>query len=300
MKLVAAMPDVDFTFNVAGMVNRGVTVAIILVATWILVRIVRRVITRLITAQIPKLRAESPEELASRSHTLSAAISQTVGTVIWIIAGMMVLSEAGINIGPLVAALGLASLALGFAAQGIIRDYIHGMYILLEDWYRVGEVAIVAGIGGLVVDITLRRTVLRDLDGVWHNIPNSKIEMASNVTRDMARINLNIEVAYGENLDNVIRVINEVGVELKADETHGPNLLTTPRVEGVDKLGSSGIEIKILGDTKAGTHWGLTRELRKRLKDRFDEEGIEIPWPHAKVYFGDELRHAESVMGDRR
>lgn len=291
------MPDFDFTFNIATVVNRGVTVLVIFIATFIAVKIINRLLRRLITARIPKLRKETKNQLARRSETLSHAITQTVDAVVWIIASMMMLSELGVDIGPLIASVGLASLALGFAAQGIIRDYLHGIYILFEDWYRVGEVTIVAGIGGLVENISLRRTVLRDLDGVWHNIPNSKIEMSSNLTRNMARINLNVSVGYGENLDHVMDVINQVGVELKEDPVHGPNLISVPKVEGVDKLGDSGIEIKILADTKPMTHWGLTREMNKRLKDRFDEEGIEIPWPHAKLYFGNPLEH---VSGSRR
>ena len=294
------MAEVDFTVNLASIMNRAITAVIILVVTYFLLKVIRRVVRKLITTRIPKLREEPPEQLASRSETLSGAVTSALSGVVWAIAGMMILSELGVNIGPLLASLGLASLALGFAAQGIIRDYLHGFYILMEDWYRVGEVTIIAGIGGLVEDISLRRTVLRDLDGVWHNIPNSKVELSSNVTRDMARINLNVSVGYGENLDRVIEVINEVGIDLKADPAFGPDLLTTPKVEGVDNLGDSGIEIKILGDTKPMTHWGLTRELRKRLKDRFDIEGIEIPWPHTKLYFGNRLEGLGAVPDPRR
>jgi small-conductance mechanosensitive channel len=144
-------------------------------------------------------------------------------------------------------------LAVGFAAQNMIRDYLHGFFIIMEDWYRVGEVAVIAGIGGLVVEVSLRRTVLRDLDGAMHVIPNSKIELASNLTRDWARSNLNVEVAYGVDLDRVTEAVNAVGEEMKADAVFGPDLLSTPHVEWIDKLG---------------------------------ESGIKIPWPHAKVYFG--------------
>ena len=122
----------------------------------------------------------------------------------------MILGTVGVNITPLLATVGVASLAVGFAAQNIIRDYFHGFFIVMEDRYRVGEVAIVAGIGGLMVDIGLRRTVLRDLNGAMHVIPSSKIELASSLTRDWGRINLNVAVAYKENLDRVIEVVNEV------------------------------------------------------------------------------------------
>jgi small conductance mechanosensitive channel len=156
----------------------------------------------------------------------------------------------------------------------------------MEDWYRVGEIATVAGITGVVVDMNLRRTTLRDLDGTMHVIPNSKIDLASNRARDWARINLNIGVAYKENVNDVWRLVDEICQEFKDDPTWGPDMLTTPAVVRVDDLGDSGVELKILGDTKPGQQFALMGELRKRIKNRFDQEGIEIPWPHTMVYFG--------------
>jgi small-conductance mechanosensitive channel len=232
--------------------------------------------------------------LAQRSETLSRIVAQVVSVIIWVVAIIMILSALGVDITPLLAGIGVGALAIGFAAQNIIRDYLHGFFIIMEDWYRVGEVATVAGIGGLVENISLRRTILRDLNGTMHFIPNSKIELASNMTRDWSRINLNVSVAYGENLNNVFRVINEVGQELKDDPTWGKDLLTTPEVLRVDNLGDSGIDIKILADTKPIRQWALMGELRKRLKDRFDQEDIEIPWPHTKVYFGNKLRNGDN------
>jgi moderate conductance mechanosensitive channel len=248
--------------------------------------ILRRVITRLISIRIPKIREESDDQLAVRSGTLSMATARTGSFIIWIIAVLMILGELGVNLGPVMATVGLASLAVGFAAQNIVRDYLHGYFILMEDWYRVGEVANVAGIGGLVVLVSFRRTVLRDLNGTEHNIPNSKIEIGSNLTRDWARINLDMPVAYGEDLDRVFRVIDEVGEQMMADPIWGVDLVTSPHAERVNNFGASAIEIKILADTKPMRQWALTGALRKLLKERFDQEGIEIPWPHTKVYFG--------------
>ena len=286
----------DLTIDLSAIVTGAITVAAVVVGALILQKALGRVIHRSITTRIPRIREESPEQLAIRSETLSKAVNRLVSLVIWLLAGLTIISELGVNIGPLLATVGLASLALGFAAQNIIRDFLHGFFILAEDWYRVGEVAIVAGIGGLVVDINLRRTVLRDLNGAMHNIPNSQIELASNLTRDWARINLNVPVAYREDLDDVIRIIDEVCQEMKEDPVFGPDLISTPHVERVDNFGDSGVEIKILGDTKPIRQWALTGELRKRLKARFDKEGIEIPFPHTKVYFGDEPA-ADSARG---
>jgi len=284
------MPTFDFNFGLSSLVNGAIQALIILVIAFILVMIARRVIPRLIGARIPKIREESPEQLAVRSKTLSRIIVQVVSVLICVLAVVMILSQLGVEIAPLLAGIGVAALALGFAAQNIIRDYLHGLFILMEDWYRVGEVAVIQGTGGLVENITLRRTILRDLNGTLHIFPNSRVEQASNMTRDWSRVNLDVTVAYKENLDNVIQVINEVGQGLKDDPTWGQDLLTVPEVTRVNNLGDHGVEIKILADTKPIKQWGLMGELRKRLKDRFDEEDIEIPWPHTKVYFGNTLR----------
>jgi len=284
------MPTLDFTFDLSAVAVGVLKILLILAITFVILFVARRVIPKIISVRIPKIRDESPDQLAVRSKTLSGVVVQGVSAIIWITAIVMMLSAVGVNIAPLVAAVGVAGLALGFAAQNIVRDYLHGFFILMEDWYRVGEVAVVAGTGGLVEDVNLRRTVLRDLNGTKHFIPNSKIELASNLTRDWARINLNVSVAYKENLDHVFRIINQVCQEFKDDPAWGSDMLTIPHVERVDNLGDNGIEIKILGDTKPIRQWALMGELRKRLKDRFDKEGIEIPWPHTKVYFGNTLR----------
>jgi small conductance mechanosensitive channel len=175
---------------------------------------------------------------------------------------------------------------VGFGAQGLIRDVFSGIFILLEDQYRIGDVVNVASIGGLVEEVNLRRTVVRDLDGVVHSIPNGEIKIASNLTKGYSRVNLNIPVAYGENLDRVIEVINRVGKEIAEDPKWRGDFISPPQVLRVDNLGDSGIEIKILGDTKPLRQWDIMGELRLRIKRTFDEERIEIPWPHTKVYFG--------------
>jgi small-conductance mechanosensitive channel len=280
------MPTFDFNLDLSAIIAGALKVVVILAVALIIVLVVRRVIPKLIKARIPKIREEAPDQLAVRSKTLSQVIVQVVSAIIWIVALVMILSVLGVNIAPLIVGIGVAGLALGFAAQNIVRDYLHGFFIIMEDWYRVGEVAVIQGTGGLVENITLRRTILRDLNGTLHIFPNSQVEQASNMTRDWSRVNLDVTVAYKENLDNVIQVINEVGQGMKDDPNWGQDLLTAPAVTRVNNLGDHGVEIKILADTKPIKQWGLMGELRKRLKDRFDAEDIEIPWPHTKVYFG--------------
>jgi len=198
----------------------------------------------------------------------------------------MILSELDIPIGPILAGFGIAGIAVGFGAQYLIRDLIAGVFILLENQYRVGDVARIADIAGLVEEVNLRKTVLRDLDGIVHHVPNGEIKVASNFTRKFSRVNLNISVAYDTDLDHAISVINRVGQELAADENWGKLIKSAPQALRVDNLGDSGIDIKILGDVKPIQQWAVMGELRLRLKKAFDAEGIEIPWPHTKVYFG--------------
>ena len=284
------MPDLNLNFGLSAFVNGAIQVAIILIGGVIISFLIRLIIPKLIKQKIPKLRRETKEQLAERSQTLSHIIVQVLTVLLWVFVLVMILSQLGVDIAPLIAGIGVAGLALGFAAQNIVRDYLHGFFIIMEDWYREGEVAVIQGTGGLVEKITLRRTILRDLNGTIHIFPNSRVEQASNMTRDWSRINLNISVAYKENLSRVFSVINEVCQVFKDDPVWGKDMLTVPHVERVDNLGDSGIEIKVLGDTKPIRQWALTGELRKRVKDRFDQEGIEIPWPHTKLYFGNELR----------
>ncbi|HEY4712396.1 MAG TPA: mechanosensitive ion channel family protein, partial [Dehalococcoidia bacterium] len=232
---------------------------------------------------------ESKEGIEKRTNTL-LSIFKGVGRVfIIIVTIVMILSEVGVPVAPVLAGFGIVGLAIGFGAQYLIKDLIAGTFILLENQYRVGDVARVADITGLVEEITLRKTVLRDLDGVVHHVPNGEIRVASNFTRHFARVNLDVSVAYNTDLDHAMSVINRVGKELAEDENWRNVIKSPPQVLRVNNLGSSGIDIKIIGDVKPMQQWAVMGELRLRLKKAFDAEGIEIPWPHTKVYFGNPL-----------
>ncbi|MDP7469258.1 MAG: mechanosensitive ion channel family protein [Dehalococcoidia bacterium] len=254
--------------------------AAIFALDWAVPKLVRQIVSR---------GAEEPDsETQKRADTLTRVLV-TVGQITIIsVASFMVLSELGLNIGPVLAGLGVAGLAFGFGSQYLIRDLIAGLFIIMENQYRVGDVARVAGIAGLVEDINLRRTLLRDLDGIVHVVPNGEIRVASNLTRGFSRVNLNISVAYDTDLEHAMAVIDRVGKELARDPQWAPHILTPPQSLRVDSLGDSGIEIKILGDPQPIQPWGIMGELRKRIKKAFDDEGIEIPWPHTKVFFGNQ------------
>jgi len=199
----------------------------------------------------------------------------------------MILTELSVPIGPVLGGFGIAGIAVGFGAQYLVRDLIAGVFILAENQYRTGDVVTVAGTSGLVESINLRRTVLRDLDGQVIVIPNGEISVAFNKTKYWSRVNLDIGVAYKEDVDRVVEVLNEVGEEIAADPYYGLMLITPPQVLRLDSLDDSAVTFKMLGDCKPMKQWEITGEMRKRIKIRLDNEGIEIPFPHQTVYWGE-------------
>ena len=240
-----------------------------------------------------RMKGETKAEIEKRTKTLSSVLVSMCVVVIAIIAIFIILPEFGVNVAAALTGLGIIGLAVSLGAQSLIKDVIAGIFTLLEDQYRVGDVVNIAGISGRVEEMGLRRTILRDLDGIVHSVPNGQIKTASNFTKGYSRVNLNISVAYGEDLDRVIEVINRVCREMAEDPKWKADFITTPKVLRVDNLGDSGIDIKILGDTRPIRQWDVTGELRLRLKRTFDKEGIEIPWPHTKVFFGNAIPRME-------
>lgn len=270
------------------LLTNGIVVLAYIIIAYFIYRLVKLFIPRLVIGFV-KARGKgrhSKSWFEKRAKTLSNMATWTLGLLIGVIVLFMVLSKLGVNITPLLASAGVAGIAIGFGAQSLIKDFVSGIFISLEDQYNAGDVVKVAGIAGQVEEVNLRRTVLRDLDGILHTIPNGEITTASNYTRDWSRVNLDVPVAYGEDLDKVFAVINRVGKEMAADEYFKTLIKTPPQVLRVQNFGDSGIDIRILGDVRPMTQWEVTGELRKRLKKAFDNEGIEIPWPHVKLYFG--------------
>jgi len=284
------MPELSWATVVNWLIEHGISILIIVVVGAVLWFVLNKCLPPILRRAVARTKdKESKEAMEKRTNTL-VSIFKGIGRVfIVLVVIMMILPELGVDIVPLVAGLGIAGFALGFGAQYLIRDLIAGIFIIMENQYRVGDVVRVADISGLVEEITLRKTVLRDLDGIVHHVPNGEIRAASNFTRRFARVNLNISVAYDTDLDHAISVINRVGQELAEDAKWRKVIKSPPQVLRVDNLGDSGIDIKILGDVKPIEQWAVMGELRLRLKKAFDAEGIEIPWPHTKVYFGNPL-----------
>jgi len=267
--------------------THGIRVLVIVIVAVVLYFLLRHFVPLVVKRTIAQRMKRQPKgEIKKRVDTLSSAIVNLGAVFIAIFASITILPEFGVNIAAALTGLGIVGIAVAFGAQSLIKDLFAGILILLEDQYRVGDVVNVAGIGGLVERIGLRCTILRDLDGVVHSIPNGEIKVASNLTKEYSRVNLNISVGYGEDLDHVIEVTNRVCKEMTEDPKWKADFVSTPKVLRVDNLGDSGIDIKILGDTKTMRQWDIMGELRLRIKRTFDREGIEIPWPHTKVYFG--------------
>lgn len=262
--------------------THGVSILVILIGALVIKKyshiLIRRLICRIVVSQ------GSSQAEQQREETLIRVLNGTVGVLVSLIGGMMILSEVGIAVGPLIAAAGVVGLAFGFGGQYLIRDLISGLFIILENQYRVNDVVTLDGTSGLVEDINLRLTKLRDLDGTVHYIPNGAITKASNLTRDFSRVNLDIGVSYSANLEKVIAVVNAVGKELAEDPAWKDSIVKAPEFLRVTDFADSAVVIKILGDTMPIKQWDVAGELRMRLKIAFDREGIEIPFPQRTMH----------------
>ena len=266
---------------ISWLLSHGVKIFVILIVAYFINRFGGRIIERLIRKGVKDTTKEATQK---RQQTLIGVFSGALKIIVWLIAIMMVLPELGINVAPILAGAGILGIALGFGAQYIIRDFLVGLLIILENQYREGDVVCVYGTCGLVEDINLRTTILRDLDGTVHHLPNGEIKKASNLSKQFARVNLNIGISYKENLDKVIKVVNRVGKELAEEPQWKDNIIKAPQFLRVDDFDPSAVIIKILGETKPLKQWDVMGELRKRIKIAFDKEGIEIPYQQITIH----------------
>jgi small conductance mechanosensitive channel len=270
--------------------TQGIQVLIIVVAALIVIRVARLAVHGIIKALIDREATEgtaqelSAIEVRKRMDTLDNLGGNVIRFFVNAIALLMVLGAFGLNIGPAIAGLGIVGIAVGFGAQSLVRDYLNGCLILIENQFSRGDVVTVAGVSGTVEDFSLRRTTLRDLDGVVHTVPNGAISVASNRTRTWARINQNVVVAFGTDVDKAIEVVDRVGKSMAADPTWKRRVLEPPRVERVESIDPAvGITLKILGTVRATDQWAASGEFRRLLLAAFAENGIEIPGPRVAL-----------------
>lgn len=281
-KITQALP-----WNV--LIGSSLRLLLILVVGWGMLKLASFGLNRMEQRLIAQSRVtgEPPDEAAKRVETLIKLVRQAVRVVLLLTILMVLLREIGVDVGPILASAGVVGLAIGFGAQNLVRDLIAGFFIIMENQARVGDVIIVNGTGGLVERMNMRTIVLRDLGGVVHVFPNGSITTLANMTRDWSAYLMDIGVAYKEDPDHVIEVMKRVADEVQADEILGPHMLGPIEVFGVDKLGDSAVVIKARLRTKPIRQWDVGRNYLKRLKLAFDAEGIEIPFPHRTLYFGE-------------
>ncbi len=263
--------------------SSGVNILLVLILTGIALKAAKVLSSRLISLA---MRQKEDPEFQKRTQTLGSIIRYVLIIAILIVAAMTVLKELGVEIAPVLAAAGIVGLAVGFGAQSLVKDVISGFFILLEDQIRVGDVVQVAGKSGLVEKINLKTTILRDLAGNVHYVPNGHIDVVTNMTKEFSRYVFDIGVAYREDVDEVMQVIKQVDEELRTDPNYKGDILEPIEIMGVDQFANSAVVIKARTTTQPLQQWRVGREFNRRLKKKFDERNIEIPFPHVTLYMG--------------
>jgi small-conductance mechanosensitive channel len=261
---------------------RGGRVVVILIGAWLLTRLARRVLTRLriYTIRMMDRRAEgSSIEMETRAATIVAVLGKVTSLVVWLVAVVMALNELTFKVEPLLAGLGVAGLALGLGAQTLIKDWLGGVFLLLEDQLRIGDAVTINGISGAVEEINLRTTLLRGENGAVHVIANGSITTLSNLTRDYAYYVFETTLSHQADVDRALAILDSVGGELSATEPYRALILAPIEVMGVDRLGDRGVALKARIKTLPSKQAIVGRELNRRVKARLDADGIPFPLP---------------------
>ncbi len=301
------------------LIDRPLSVLLIIVVAWVLTRVVKRALTRLVRRVVApdrdavrrRLKAigvDRPELLiagdpddadavardaarrASRAASISSVLANTAMIAIWTIAFITVLGELGLNLGPMIAGAGIAGVALGFGAQSLVKDFISGLFMLLEDQFGIGDVVDLGEAVGTVEEVALRTTVLRGLDGtVWH-VPNGEIRRVGNKSQHWSTAVVDVDVAYDADLAAVRTLVKATAIEVCTSEEWSSDVLDEPDVLGVEMLGADGITVRMVVKTAPGAQWALQRALREALKSAFEAADIEIPFPQRTLW----LRNQDS------
>ena len=273
------MPNFDFQIILQSilqwLLNPGLKILAIIIGGIIVYKIFKKFSLRLIEIITKKTYADQDKNaLEKRTQTLAQIFLMAGKIIIVSIIALMILPEFGINIGALLAGLGVLGLAIGFGSQSLVKDIVSGLFILIEDQYRVGDWVNIDGTEGKVEDINLRRTTLRGLNGVQYFIIHSTIKKVSNLSKGFSRVDMNIALGYEVNLDKATEIINNIGKALAQDTQFRAIITKPPEVLGIENIEGDKVSLRILGDTKPGKHWEVARELRKRIKEALTKEEI--------------------------
>ncbi len=302
----------EIAADLALVVSRLIRIVLILLVAWVVNRMVRHAIERSVkgwlaarerelasagepptgrlaslkalTAARAARRAQRAERTRQRAQTLGALLRSAASLVIYSIAAMMALSEFGVDLGPLIASAGIVGVAIGFGAQSLVRDFLSGIFMLVEDQFGVGDIVDVGEAAGVVEEVKLRTTKIRDVNGTLWHIPNGEIRRVANKSQEWARAVLDIEVSYDTDLGHASEVIKRVADEVWEEQIPEATILEEPEIWGVEELGASGISIRLVVKVDPSEQWMTARILRRRIKDAFDAEGIEIPFPQRVVW----------------
>ncbi len=258
--------------------NEGPTILLIVLVLVIASAVFRAVFPRVARAAILRGASTPDEEMHKRASTIIHVVERTAGVAVLLIGIITILNEVGVNITAIVTGLGITGLALALGAQALVKDAINGIFLLAEDQYRTGDVVRIAGVTGTVESISLRRTIIRDEDGVVHSVPNGSIDVVSNYTRDFARINVKVQVAYGEDLSRVNDLITRVGKELVGSSPYRELILDAPAPGHVESVGDTGVTVAVTARAKPSARWDVAAELRRRLAEAFVKEGVRVPF----------------------
>lgn len=265
-------------------IDNGLKVVGIGIGVLLILRFGNLFIEKIIRHTIHSGRYLSKTAEKKREDTLIRVFSTALNVFVLIVASIMILGEVGIDTTPLIASAGIVGIAVGFGGQYLIKDLITGFFIILENQYRVGDVVCFGDTCGLVEDINLRVTILRDLNGTVHHVPNGEVTISSNLSKDKANVNLNIGVSYTTDIPKVEKIINTIGEEMAKDPKWKDDIRKAPAFLRIDEFADSAIIIKILGETEPLRQWDVAGELRKRLKVAFDKNDIEIPFPQRVIH----------------
>ncbi len=274
------------------LVDKPLRIVLILTVAWIATRVAKRLIRRSarglaataqggrrVRARRTGTKVATPARTEARAEAVQNVLGSVASTVIWVLAVLVALGELDINLGPLIAGAGVVGVALGFGAQQLVRDYLAGLFIVIEDQFGVGDIIDLQGIGGTVEEVSLRSTRLRDVDGVLWTVANGEILKVGNETKVWSRARLDVAVAYGTDLRRAMEVIEAVAEAMREDEARKADMLDAPEMWGVQELAAAGVILRLVCNVRPGRQFAVTRELQLRIAEAFDAEGIEGPPP---------------------
>ena len=263
--------------------NEGLIVLAIMFGAYLARHFSGMIIRKVVSTSIQPDSYATPKDEKQREDTIVSILHAIVRVGIWVVAGLIIVGTLGVDLGALVAGAGALSLAIGFGAQSMISDFVAGVFIIMENQYRVGDVVEINGKSGVVESITIRTTVLRDLDGHQHHVPNGQISNATNMSKDYSNVHLDMGVSYDADIDKVEKVINETGKTMAKTKKWSEMIIDAPAFLRVDSFGDSSVNVKILARVTPGSQWSVAGEYRRRLKKAFEKNKIEIPYPHIVV-----------------